>query len=83
MAQEYDNTDRGVLFKNKQKKTDNHPDYQGSINVDGKDYWLSSWLKTSKAGEKFMSLSVKPKEPQGEESQVPPPNTVEDDTVPF
>jgi uncharacterized protein (DUF736 family) len=59
---EYDNTDRGALFRNDKKEADNHPDYKGSINVGGTDYWLSAWLKTSNAGAKYMSLSVKPKD---------------------
>jgi uncharacterized protein (DUF736 family) len=59
---EYDNTNRGSLFRNDRKETENHPDYTGSINVDGTDYWLSAWLKTSKAGKKFFSMSVKPKD---------------------
>lgn len=66
MAKEFDNTDRGALFKNKDKETDSHPDYQGSVNVGGREYWLSAWLKESKKGEKYMSLSVKPKDaPKG------------------
>lgn len=60
---DYDNTNRGALFKNDNKEQDNHPDYKGSINVNGVEYWISSWLKTSdKTGKKFMSLSVKQKE---------------------
>lgn len=62
MAKAYDNTDSGALFRNKDKQTPKHPDYQGSVNVGGKDYWLSAWLKESKAGEKYMSLAVKPKD---------------------
>lgn len=58
----YDNTNSGALFKNDKKASDNHPDYKGSINVDGVEYWLSSWIKTSKTGTKFMSLSVSAKE---------------------
>lgn len=61
MMAEYDNTNRGVLFKGK-KEQDSHPDYEGSINVGGKEYWLNAWLKTSSKGMKFMSLSVKPKD---------------------
>lgn len=62
MSREYDNRNRGVLFKNHDKEKDTHPDYRGSINVDGKELWLSAWLKESKKdGSKFMSLSVKPK----------------------
>ena len=72
MAQQYDDTNRGVLFKNNRKEADNHPDYTGNINVGGVDYWLSAWIKTSAKGTKYMSLSVQPKEPMGEETQVPP-----------
>ena len=59
---EYSNENRGVLFKNDDKQSDKHPDYKGSINIDGVEYWLSSWIKTSKQGNKFMSLSVQPKQ---------------------
>lgn len=59
---EYDNTNSGALFKNEDKETEKHPDYKGSVNVDGTEYWLSAWLKTSKKGTKFMSLAVKPKD---------------------
>jgi hypothetical protein len=59
---EYDNTNRGVLFNERDKKTgDNDRDYGGSININGVDYWLSAWIKTSKKGVKYMSLSVKSK----------------------
>jgi hypothetical protein len=59
---EFDNTDRGVLYRNGNKTTDKHPDYSGSVNVAGNDYWLSGWLKESKTdGKKFFSLSVRPK----------------------
>lgn len=59
---DFDNTNRGALFKNKDKKAENHPDYKGQINVSGIEYWVSAWLKESKAGEKYMSLSVVPKD---------------------
>ena len=59
---EYDNTNSGALFRNDEKKTENHPDYRGSLNVGGQDFWISAWLKTSKKGQKFMSLSVTPKQ---------------------
>ena len=58
---EYDTTNRGSLFKNDRKDDAKFPDYKGSINVDGTDYWLSAWIKVSKDGNKFMSLSVKNK----------------------
>ena len=58
---EYDNNNRGSLFKNDRKDDAKFPDYKGSINVDGTEYWLSAWIKVSKDGAKFMSLSVKNK----------------------
>jgi hypothetical protein len=63
----YDNTNSGMLARNDKKETEKHPDFKGSINVDGVDYWLSAWVKEGKeggkmAGRKFFSLSVSPKE---------------------
>lgn len=80
----YDNTDRGVLFKNDRKTSDNHPDYRGSINVGGVEYWLSAWIKEGGKG-KFMSLSINPKE---EKPQKPAQTTRQatygdDDPPPF
>jgi hypothetical protein len=60
---EYDNTNRGVLFKNDRKESDKHPDYKGNINVNGVEFWLSAWIKDGAKG-KFMSLSIQPKEEQ-------------------
>jgi uncharacterized protein (DUF736 family) len=54
---------QGSLFKNKRKETERHPDYNGSITINGVEYWLSAWLKTAQSGEKYMSLALgKPKE---------------------
>ncbi len=50
---------KGVLFKNTNKKTDNHPDYNGKIVLaNGKEYYLSAWINESKNGQKYMSLSI-------------------------
>ena len=62
---EYDNTNRGVLFKNDRKvEGDKKPEYTGSLNVDGVDFFLDAWLKVGKSGAKFMSVSVKRKDKQ-------------------
>ena len=51
----------GVLFKNDRKEQPNHPDYEGSCTIDGKDYWMKGWIKGGAKG-KFMSFAFKPKE---------------------
>lgn len=65
----YDNTNSGILTRNDKGDNPSRPDYRGSINIDGVDYWLSGWIKvgregTKLAGEKYMSLSVKAKDQQ-------------------
>lgn len=91
MSQQYDNTNSGILAKNERKDKDTHPDLSGSINVDGREYWLSAWRKTGKSGKlegkTFFSLSVKPKDDQGTRSA--PTNAPKqaddfaDDDIPF
>ena len=75
---EYDNNNRGSLFKNDRKETDKHPNYKGSLNVAGTDYWISAWIKKSKEGSTFMSLSV---EEKGKDNRKPKP--VDDMEAPF
>ena len=36
---EYDNTNSGAFFVNDRKQKETHPDYNGKINVEGKDYY--------------------------------------------
>lgn len=81
---EYDNTNKGVLFKAKERATDKHPEYSGYINIDGREYWLAGWVKESKAGNKFFSLAVKPKE-SPREAQSKKPGHFDDmkDDIPF
>ena len=80
----YDNTNKGILGKNKEKTKDTHPEYRGQINVDGVEYWLSAWVKTnSKDNSKFFSLSLTPKD---RDVQAPTRRDVqpeEDDQIPF
>jgi hypothetical protein len=63
MAKKFDNTNRGALFRNDDKDGERDRDYSGTLNVDGREFWLSGWIKSSKkTGSKFLSLSVKPKD---------------------
>lgn len=52
----------GSLFKNDRKAAETHADYNGSVRIEGGDYWINAWLKESKDGKKFFSLSFKRKD---------------------
>ena len=41
----YDNKNRGTLAMNPNKTADTHHDLKGSINVEGKEYWMDGWQK--------------------------------------
>lgn len=60
---DYDNTNRGVLFKNDKEGNEARPDYTGTANVGGKELRISAWIKEGKTG-KFMSLSFQDKDTQ-------------------
>lgn len=89
----YDNRNRGAIWKNDDKQDDKHPDFKGSLNVDGVEYWVSAWKRKEGAAAKAPALSftVKPKEdkPAGQR-RAGTPNTVGDilddmggDQIPF
>lgn len=65
---EHDRTNTGTIAKNTRKTEEKHPDIAGTINVDGKDFWINGWLRTnSRDGSKFYSLSIKPKQERAQE----------------
>ena len=79
---QYDNTNSGTLFKNDKKAKDTDPAYKGQINVEGKEYWMSSWVRTSKQGASFMSIKLTPKDRQSSE-QTRKAADLPDDDLPF
>jgi len=82
----HDNTNSGALFKNDKQGKETRPDYRGTLDVNGQQFWISAWLKSSKAGQKYMSLSVQPKEDRQAapmNRQVAPPPPAFDDEIPF
>ena len=75
----------GSLFKNDRKTTETHPDYSGTIMVNGKEHWLSAWVKEGQKG-KFFSVSIgKEKQPKGftPAGSNELPTTQFEDDVPF
>jgi hypothetical protein len=65
MEQQYDNTNRGSLFKNDKEGNEARPDYKGMSNIEGVEYNVSVWLKTSKGGMKYMAMVYEKKKPGG------------------
>ena len=83
----YDNTNRGVLFRNDRKESDRHPDYSGSVNVEGVEFFFSGWIKeagpnSKNPGSKFLSVSVSKKPNQPARTAAPTPS-FDDDDIPF
>ena len=85
----YDNTNKGVLFKEKgQKKEDWHDDYKGTINVEGVEYWIGASVRKSQDNVPYMKLNVRKKEIKAKDTKPsykkPEPDTsFEDDDLPF
>lgn len=78
----------GFLFKNERKENDSQPTHQGSIKVNGAEYWMSAWIKTGKSGKRYFSMSFTEKESTTRQSQQPQsqqysPSTDFDDDIPF
>lgn len=59
----YDKNNSGTLSRNENKKEDKHPDHRGSAVIDGKEYWISAWIKDGRNG-RFFSLSFQEKQPR-------------------
>lgn len=41
----YDNTNRGAMWPNADKASEKHPDFKGSLDVNGREYWVSGWRR--------------------------------------
>jgi len=87
MPEQYDNTDRGALFKNDKKTKPTQPDYTGRINVKGVDQRVSGWIETSQKGLKYLSLRCEdplpPQELRQNDEQPAQADQPLDDDIPF
>ena len=76
----------GEIFKNDKKTAENQPDYRGKINVDGKEWEISLWVKEGQKAGKYFSAAIKEPWVKPEES-VPTAKITsvidEDDDLPF
>jgi hypothetical protein len=72
----------GTLGKNERREKDTHPEYTGKCVIDGKEFWISAWVKQGPTG-KFFSLAFKPKEARQEQRQPVPAADFDDSDIPF
>lgn len=87
---QYDNTNTGMLKRNPNRETEKHPEFTGSINIEGVEYWLAAWVNTAKegskiAGQKYFHLKVSPKDapPKAKKPAEAPSYDDLDDDIPF
>lgn len=73
----------GSLFKNDRRETENHPNYKGDGLINGKEVWISAWVKETKTGSKFMSISFQNKNDVNAVSSSKPVVEFEDEDLPF
>ena len=79
---QYDNTNSGVLFRNEKKQTEKHPDFTGSINSEGREFFLSAWVNESKDGKKYFKLALSPKDEKPHQ-QPAQQQSIPDEDIPF
>lgn len=76
----YDNTNTGIIKRNDKGDNPQRPDYKGSLDVDGKQYWVAGWVRKRKDdGTPFLSIKIEAKEqqpaaaPAASDPSAPPP----------
>lgn len=74
----------GSIRKNDRKEEPNHPDYRGSVTVDGVAYWVSGWVKKGDDGP-WLSLAFRAKEVAQDNApkREPQRRDEEDEILPF
>ena len=73
----------GAIFKNNKKQNESSPPLTGNAVIGGVEYWVSAWSKTDKNGEKWISFSVKQKNPTSGQRQTTKAVDLDEDSIPF
>ena len=84
----YDNTNSGIMARSENRKTENHPEFTGSINVEGVDFWLSAWVNEGKPGgkmegKKYFSIKINRKEGSSSTGRPASDSNFVSDDIPF
>lgn len=83
---EYDDTNRGSIWPNdRMREGKKDPEFTGSLNVEGAEYWVSAWKRKPDANPKAPSLSfsIKRKDEQRQSRADHAVSPDFDDDIPF
>lgn len=57
-TQQYDNSNRGVLFKQYPAKKSNQPNWKGELDIEGAKHVLAGWVRKTKEEKAYLSLAL-------------------------
>ncbi len=79
-----DTVGKGTLFRNRDKvEGSNQPDHTGKLTFQGKDFRLAAWVRPTKDGGRYFSISVSdPNLRQAQRNEMEPRDDIDDD-VPY
>ena len=83
---DYDNTNRGAIWPNdRMREGKQDPHFTGSLNVDGREFWVSAWKRKADAADNAPSLSfsIKAKDEQKMPRSEHPSSPEFSDEIPF
>ncbi len=60
----------GALFQNR-KQNEKQPDVRGNLLLDGKEYEIAGWQKSTRNGDPWWALKVQLARPKPQQSQAP------------
>lgn len=68
----YDNSNRGSVWANQDRKSETHPQYKGSAEVNGIEYWVSGWTRKKDGNPKAPAMSFSFTIKENQTHQQPP-----------
>ena len=78
-----DRPDGGYLSRNEKKQSETHPDFRGSMTLEGREFWISAWVAQNDRG-KYFKLKFQPKQQVVVPlKKTPEPDPGYDDPLPF
>lgn len=61
MSGQQQRNNSGALFSNERRENDRQPTHTGSCTIDGKQFWISAWVKEKSGGGRYFSIEFKAK----------------------